>query len=425
MDRKTSKNIICFGSLIMDISIRCDKIPAMGETVYTYEDYNVNPGGKGGNQSVAAARSGGSVTLIGRIADDDYAHQLIHSFQKDHIDTSQLMVDKDAKTGVAFVWVDMEGHNKCVCSLGVNAKVTVQDVQSYAHLFTDRSIVMTTLEHSSQLLDEISLMARQNNCILIVDPSSKDYSKLTPEIAGRIDILKPNEVETEMLTGIRVETEEDAVQAIHVLKDKGIRMPVISLGSRGVIYEYKGKATSVKGLRVNAVDTTAAGDTFIGSMAAKLSQGYSFQESIDYANRAAAYCVQHRGATPEIAGRIDILKPNEVETEMLTGIRVETEEDAVQAIHVLKDKGIRMPVISLGSRGVIYEYKGKATSVKGLRVNAVDTTAAGDTFIGSMAAKLSQGYSFQESIDYANRAAAYCVQHRGAQISIPFEENVL
>ena len=72
-----------------------------------------------------------------------------------------------------------------------------------------------------------------------------------------------------------------------------------------------------------------------------------------------------------------------------------------------------MPVISLGSRGVIYEYKGKATSVKGLRVNAVDTTAAGDTFIGSMAAKLSQGYSFQESIDYANRAAAYCVQHRG------------
>lgn len=307
MNRKTSKNIICFGSLIMDISIRCDKIPAMGETVYTYEDYNVNPGGKGGNQSVAAARSGGSVTLIGRIADDDYAHQLIHSFQKDHIDTSQLMVDTDSKTGVAFVWVDMEGHNKCVCSLGVNAKVTIQDVQSYAHLFTDRSIVMTTLEHSSQLLDEISLMARQNNCILIVDPSSKDYSKLTPEIAGRIDILKPNEVETEMLTGIRVETEEDAVQAIHVLKDKGIRMPVISLGSRGVIYEYKGKATSVKVLRVNAVDTTAAGDTFIGSMAAKLSQGYSFQESIDYANRAAAYCVQHRGAQISIPFEENVL----------------------------------------------------------------------------------------------------------------------
>lgn len=128
---------------------------------------------------------------------------------------------------------------------------------------------------------------------------------------------------------------------------------------------------------------------------------------------------------PEIAGRIDILKPNEVETEMLTGVRVETEKDAVQAIHILKEKGIRMPVISLGSRGVVYEYKGRVTSVEGLRVNAVDTTAAGDTFIGSMAAKLSQGYSFRESIDYANRAAAYCVQHRGAQISIPFEENVL
>nr|WP_236946088.1 PfkB family carbohydrate kinase [Enterocloster clostridioformis] len=194
MDIKTSKNIICFGSLIMDISMRCDKIPAMGETVYTYEDYNVNPGGKGGNQSVAAARSGGNVTLIGRIAADEYAH-----------------------------------------------------------LFTDSSIVMTTLEHSSQLLEEISLMARQNNCILIVAPSSKDYSKLSPEIAGRIDILKPNEVETEMLTGVRVETEKDAVQAIHILKEKDIRMPVISLGSRGVVYEYKGRVTSVEGLRINGL----------------------------------------------------------------------------------------------------------------------------------------------------------------------------
>ena len=306
MDIKTIKNIICFGSLIMDISIRCDKIPAMGETVYTYEDYNVNPGGKGGNQSVAAARSGGNVTLIGRIAADEYAHQLIHSFQRDHIDTSQLKIDKDAKTGVAFVWVDTEGHNKCVCSLGVNARVTPQDVQSYAHLFTDSSIVMTTLEHS-QLLEEISLMARQNNRILIVDPSSKDYSKLSPEIAGRIDILKPNEVETEMLTGVRVETEKDAVQAIHILKEKGIRMPVISLGSRGVVYEYKGRVTYVEGLRVNAVDTTAAGDTFIGSMAAKLSQGYSFRESIAYANRAAAYCVQHRGAQISIPFEENVL----------------------------------------------------------------------------------------------------------------------
>lgn len=307
MDGTTSKNIICFGSLIMDISIRCDKIPAIGETVYTYEDYHVNPGGKGGNQSVAAARSGGSVTLIGRIADDEYARQLVHSFQKDHIDTSQLTVDKEARTGVAFVWVDMEGHNKCVCSLGVNARVTPQDLQSHAHLFTEGSIVMTTLEHSRQLLDEITLMAQQNNCTLVVDPSSKDYSKLTPEIARRIDILKPNEVETEMLTGIRVETEEDAVQAIHILKKKGIRMPVISLGSRGVVYEYKGSVTSVEGLRVKAIDTTAAGDTFIGSMAAKLSQGCPFQESVNYANRAAAYCVQHRGAQISIPFEENVL----------------------------------------------------------------------------------------------------------------------
>lgn len=307
MDQKPSGNIICFGSLIMDISIRCDKLPAMGETTYTYEDYNVNPGGKGGNQSVAAARSGGKVTLIGRIADDDYGHQLMSCFCRDNINTSRLIVDRDSKTGVAFVWVDKEGHNSCVCSLGVNAKVTPQDLRSYDSLFTEGSIILTTLEHTGRMLEEITSMARQKGCILIVDPSSKDYSKLTPEIAGRIDILKPNEIETEMLTGVRVENREDALRAIHILKDKGIRIPIISMGSRGAVYEYDGNIITAEGLMVNAVDTTAAGDTFIGSMAARLSQGLSLRDSVDYANRAAACCIQHRGAQISIPFEKNVL----------------------------------------------------------------------------------------------------------------------
>lgn len=307
MDQKPSGRIICFGSLIMDISQRCDKLPAIGETAYTYEDYQVNPGGKGGNQSVAAARSGGRVTLIGRIADDEYACQLMESFHRDHIDTSRLILDRGSRTGVAFVWVDREGHNSCLCSLGVNARVTPQDLRSCRALFTEGSIVMTTLEHSSQLLEEITSMAQENNCTLIVDPSSKDYSKLTPSIARRIHILKPNEIETEMITGVRVENREDAILAIRKLKDMGIRTPIISLGSRGVVYEYGNSVVTVDGLMVEAVDTTAAGDTFIGSMAAKLSQGYSLDHSIDYANRAAACCVQHRGAQVSIPFEENVL----------------------------------------------------------------------------------------------------------------------
>jgi ribokinase len=129
-----------------------------------------------------------------------------------------------------------------------------------------------------------------------VDPSSKDYSKFTPEVAERIDILKPNEIETEMLTGVKIRTPEDTLKAIHILKGKGVKMPIVSLGEHGVMYEYNGEPVSVEGIKVNAVDTTAAGDTFIGGMAAQLSRGRSLCDSVNYANRAAAYCVCRRGA---------------------------------------------------------------------------------------------------------------------------------
>lgn len=307
MNQMPGGAIICFGSLIMDISIGCSRLPAMGETVYTYEDYQVTPGGKGGNQAAAAARSGGKVILVGRIADDGYARTLMKSFEKDRIDTSHLIVDREAATGVAFVWVDQDGHNSCLCSLGANARNTVQDIRSYEPLFQKGSIVMTTLEHSSLILEELTLMAKRRGCTVILDPSSRDYSKLTPALAGRIDILKPNEIEARMLTGICVETRDDAVKAIHILKEKGIRMPVISMGSRGVVYEDHGEVISVKGLDVSAVDTTAAGDTFIGCMAAKLSGGFSLGASIRYANRAAAFCVQHRGAQISIPFEENVL----------------------------------------------------------------------------------------------------------------------
>lgn len=307
MDYKPSGTIICFGSLIMDISIQCGKLPAIGETVYTYEDYRINPGGKGGNQAVAAARSGGNVTLIGRIAGDEYGQQLIDAFQEDRIHTQALITDRHSKTGVAFVWVDKDGHNSCVCSLGVNAKVTCEDLSVWESLFTEGSIVMTTLEHSDDILDKITRMAKEHGCTLIVDPSSKDYSKLTPVIARRIDILKPNEIETEILTGVTVRNKKDAAKAIGVLKEKGIRMPIISMGEQGAVYEDNGKLVSIDGIKVRTVDTTAAGDTFIGSMAAKLSQGDSLYSSVIYANKAAAFCVQRRGAQISIPFEENVL----------------------------------------------------------------------------------------------------------------------
>ena len=304
---KGKKHILVFGSLIMDISIGCEEIPKAGETVYTYEGYQVNPGGKGGNQAVAAARAGGSVTVLGRIADDEYAHILTDSFRADRIETGYLLTDRLAKTGVAFVWVDSRGSNRCLCSLGANARNTPEDIRRYEPLFQEGDIVMTTLEHEEKVLDAVTELAKRKGCLLMVDPSSKDYSKLTDKIARRIDILKPNEVETEILTGIHVENIEDAYRAAAVLRERGIKMPIISLGEQGAVYESEGKVYHVKGIEVPTVDTTAAGDTFIGSLAARLSLGEPFPEAIDYANRAASLCVQKKGAQKSIPFMNDVL----------------------------------------------------------------------------------------------------------------------
>lgn len=302
-----TEKILVLGSLIMDLSVRCRQAPREGETVYTDDDYQANPGGKGGNQAVAAARAGAEVVLLGRIADDDYGRALKESFHRDRIDTSRLITDSSAKTGTAFVWVEENGGNRCLCSLGVNGRNRPEDFIQYESLFQESQIVLTTLEYSKEVLDQVTKMAKQSGCLLIVDPSANDYSKLTPEIAERIDILKPNEVETEMLTGIAVLSPEDAAKAVKRLKEMGIKTPIVSMGSQGVVYDYQGQIIHEPGIEIQAVDTTAAGDTFIGSLAARLSLGKEFPEAVRYANRAASLCVQKKGAQRSIPFMEDVL----------------------------------------------------------------------------------------------------------------------
>lgn len=304
--RKTG-GILVFGSLIMDISIRCGRAPRAGETVYTCEEYEVNPGGKGGNQAAAAARAGARVTVLGRIADDEYAHAIRESFLRDHIETGKMITDPSAKTGVAFVWVEETGDNRCLCSLGANLKNTPEDIERYEPLFEEAETVLTTLEHREEVLEAVTAMAERCGCRLIVDPSARDYTKLTERISQRIDILKPNEVETEILTGIRIESGEDAARAVKLLKERGIKTPVISMGEKGVVYEYEGTCVHVESPKVPVIDTTAAGDTFIGSAAARLSLGASLPDAVNYAVRAAALAVQKKGAQRSIPFMDDVL----------------------------------------------------------------------------------------------------------------------
>lgn len=159
---------------------------------------------------------------------------------------------------------------------------------------------MTTLEYEEEIIYEAVKSAKEKGCLVIADPSASDYGKLTDRVSEYIDILKPNEIETEFLTGIKVNDLETAALAVRKLKEKGIKIPLISLGAQGVVYEYEGKIVHTEGLKVKAVDTTAAGDTFIGGIASCLSKGMGLKEAVEFGNKAAAKCVQVIGAQTSI-----------------------------------------------------------------------------------------------------------------------------
>lgn len=295
-----SGNVVSMGSIIMDMVVNCDRFPKIGETLYTPYEYKVVPGGKGSNQAVAAGRLGANIRMLGRIADDDYAQIMVNSLRQANVNTEALIVEKNAKTGVAFVWVDKEGRNQIICSPAVHSKFSLADLEKEKQYIREGDVFLTTLEYEEEIIYEAVKNAKEKGCLVIVDPSASDYGKLTERVSKYIDILKPNEIETEFLTGMKVEDTETAALAITKLKERGIKTPLVSLGARGIVYEDEGEIVHIKGLDVKPIDTTAAGDTFIGGVASRLSQGARLKEAVEFGNKAAAKCVQIMGAQPSI-----------------------------------------------------------------------------------------------------------------------------
>lgn len=303
---KASGNIICMGSIIMDISVKCQRFPEIGETKYTPYTYEVTPGGKGANQAIAAARAGGKVRMLGRIAADVYGHELKENLHQAGIDVTMLIEDRTAKSGVAFVWVDEKGNNQIICSPGVNANNTVSDIKKGLQKAEKGDILLATMEFPREILLCAAKHVKEKGGFVIVDPSSSENNRLDEELAGYIDIIKPNEVEAEIITGIKIKGRKDVEKALEFMEMKGIRYPLVSLGEAGAAYKIVQELHYEEGVKVHAVDTTAAGDTFIGALACRLAAGDTLSEAVRYGNKAAALCVQRMGAQIAIPFAKDI-----------------------------------------------------------------------------------------------------------------------
>jgi len=292
------------GSLNMDLVARVPRMPLPGETL-AGQTFAQVPGGKGGNQAVAAARLGAQVSMIGRIGPDANGATLRAGLEREGIDCRALAATASAPTGVALILVDDDGRNSIVIVAGSNGELTPDDISGHEPVLAEAAVVVCQLETPPATVAATLAAARRLNKTVILNPAPVT-GPLPAQWLPLIDYLIPNELEAATLTGLPIGSPQDALVAAQALVAQGARNVLITLGAAGVVAAFGGEPVHVPAPRVSAVDTTAAGDTFIGAFAAQLAHGASTDAALRFAQRAAAISVTRAGAQPSIPTRAEL-----------------------------------------------------------------------------------------------------------------------
>jgi ribokinase len=286
-------SVLVIGSSNTDMVVKTLSFPNPGETVLG-GDFFMFPGGKGANQAVAAARMGASVSFICATGDDNFGKQAIEGYAAEGIATDAIISVPDKASGIALITVNEKGENEIVVAPGANAALSPEQISSNTKLLLEADIILTQLEIPLETIHFISDFCRLYNKQLILNPAPAQ--KLKDTLLNGLFAITPNQSETQSLTGVRVVSAQSANNAAKVLLDKGVKNVVITLGADGVYYLGEFGELVSKPPKVNAVDTTAAGDVFNGVLAAGLAKGLDWKESLDLSNTAAAISVTRMGA---------------------------------------------------------------------------------------------------------------------------------
>ena len=301
---ETRSRVTVVGSLNMDLVARAPRLPQPGETLAGRTFAQV-AGGKGGNQAVAAARLGAQVSMLGCVGADANGAQLRAGLEAEGIDCSALETGREA-TGVALIVVDDASQNAIVIVAGSNGEVTPATIDRHESMLASADVVICQLETPPATVHAALAAARRLGKTVILNPAPAT-GPLPADWLPLIDYLIPNELEAATLTGLPVDSPEDAARAAAALRAAGARNVLVTLGARGVHAALDGAdARMYDAPKVKAVDTTAAGDTFIGGFAARLAQGDSVDAAIRFAQRAAALSVTRAGAQPSIPRRAEV-----------------------------------------------------------------------------------------------------------------------
>ena len=289
----TKPKICVVGASNIDLISYVPRMPKIGETLHGTK-FTIGFGGKGANQAVMAARLGGDVAMITKLGKDIFGEDTLKNFEAQGINTAGVTFTEDAFSGVAPIAVDPSGDNSIIIVLGANDHLSVADLHSVRRVIGSADVMVCQLEIPVEISLEALRIAKEAGVMTIFNPAPA-RSELPEELYQLSDIFCPNETETELLLGIRIQTQDEAISAARNLLKRGPKTVILTLGSLGSLLVTTDQTELVPAEVVNAVDTTGAGDAFIGSLAYFLGVGKPLVDAMEKANKIAAISVQHPG----------------------------------------------------------------------------------------------------------------------------------
>lgn len=290
--------VVVIGSSNTDMTIKAERLPKPGETILG-GIFVMGPGGKGANQAVAARRLGADVSFICKVGHDIFGDNAIEGYRKEGIDTSRIL-RSDKASGTALILVDAKAENCIAVAPGANGDLTPEDIDSVADVIRSAGYLILQLEIPVESVLRAARIAHEAGVYVILNPAPA--CPLPRELFSYVSLITPNQTESALLTGI----EDNLDAAVDKLLEMGVKDVVVTLGSKGSMVVSGGERTFVPSQKVNAVDTTAAGDTFCGALCVALSEGCSLVQAAQFATKASALTVQKMGAQDSIPYRSDI-----------------------------------------------------------------------------------------------------------------------
>jgi len=299
------KKIVVLGSINVDTILNIARLPLPGETM-AMRDRSTAGGGKGANQAIASVRAGAETSFISKIGKDRAADFMLDTFKYDGLNIDHVTTDEKAGTGQAYILLDDNGQNSILIYGGANQTITVEDIDNASEAIADADCLITEFETPLEASTEAFKIAKENNVVTILNPApAKNY--IPEDLLKLTDIIVPNETEAEAITGIKVVEQPSMIEAANKLHQMGVKNVIITVGAKGSFYSVNEKNGFVDAYKVNTIDTTAAGDTFIGYFASRLNSDLgNIEDAMRFASKASSITVQTQGAQNSIPYKQDV-----------------------------------------------------------------------------------------------------------------------